>query len=176
MLDGRIYTLALPGGEQVSEPRKYAEGTSVEVTKSKADIERLVTNHGATGFMTAWDGSAEHPQSLVVFRLNGRMLKYVVKLPAERGYRRDPRGRPRKPAQVQSYVEAEHRRRWRALFLIIKAKLELVAASERDDAFDREFLCDIMLPNGQVAGDVLVPQVAASYETGAMPKLLPGGD
>lgn len=34
--------------------RRYAEGTSVSVAKSKVEVERLVKKHGATAFMTAW--------------------------------------------------------------------------------------------------------------------------
>ena len=36
-----------------NQPRRYAEGTEVDPAQSKADIERLVTAHGATGFCSS---------------------------------------------------------------------------------------------------------------------------
>ena len=33
-------------------------------------------------------------------------------------------------------------------------------------------MAHVVLPNGQTVGEVMVPQIAAAYETGTMPKLL----
>lgn len=156
----------------MTKVRRYAEGTSVEVTKSKADIEKLVTDNGATGFMSAWETTKKPHRSVVIFRLNERMLRYEVPLPDPQVYHHSEGGRARSKEQMRSKADEEHRRRWRALFLIIKAKLEIVASSEEEDSFDRVFLSDILLPDGTTAGDVLVPQLAQSYRDGKMPKLL----
>lgn len=61
---------------------RYAEGTSVEVEKSKADIERLVKQHGASGFMVAWEDMTDNGRSILMFRLRGRMLRYAVEKPS----------------------------------------------------------------------------------------------
>lgn len=55
--------------------------------------------------------------------------------------------------------------------MIIKAKLEMVYSG--DTTFEREFMADILLPDGTTVGEVMVPQLAASYADGAMPSLLP---
>lgn len=151
--------------------RRYAEGTKVDIATSKADIERLVTKHGASGFMTAWeDNDKGIGHSLVMFRLRGRMLKYVVEKPDPSKIRSTRGRKPKTPK-----AEAEHRRRWRALFLIIRAKLEMVMMSDDPGAFDREFMANILLPNNQTVGDAIVPKIIEAYETGNLPKLLPSG-
>lgn len=40
--------------------------------------------------------------------------------------------------------------------------------------FEQEFMAHIILPNGQSVGDYVLPQIAAAYEGGSMPRLLPG--
>lgn len=37
------------------KPRRYAEGTTVEVERSKMQIEELMRKHGATQFLNRWD-------------------------------------------------------------------------------------------------------------------------
>lgn len=150
--------------------RRYAEGTDVDVSKTKADIERLLSKHGATGFAHAWEGG----RSVLMFRLRGRMLRYEIECPNPERYAVTQKGRLRHKSELaEKAAEKEHKRRWRALYLIIRAKLEIVESSDAPSvAFDREFMAYICLPNGRTIGDVLVPQIARSYETGKTPKLL----
>jgi hypothetical protein len=63
------------------------------------------------------------------------------------------------------------RQRWRALLLVIKAKLEAVQGGITE--FDAEFLPHIVLPDGQTVGDWIIPQVNTAYELGEMPQALP---
>lgn len=162
-----------------ARPSRYAEGTTVEVARTRGEIEALLAKHGATGFLSAWAQQGEHMGAFIQFRLGERMIKYPVRYPepeevgGQRGKTNLRNGRPVKIAQEQ-----EWRRRWRALFLIIKAKIELVAGG--DSTVEREFLADILLPDGRTAGDVVSPELAAAYEQGAayqFPGLLlgPGG-
>lgn len=159
--------------------RRYAEGTNVEVSKTKSDIERLLTKHGATGFASAWEGGDNEKggRSVLMFRLRNRMLRYVIECPAPSNYKTTDKGRRRyKPALVIKAAENEHRRRWRSLYLIIRAKLEIVESSDDPSiTFDREFMADILLPNGRTVGDILAPEIVRSYDTGNMPKLLLSG-
>ena len=59
----------------------------------------------------------------------------------------------------------------RALYLIVKAKMEAVEAGI--STVEREFLYDIVLPDGRTAGEWLAPQIEAAYNSGDMPALLP---
>jgi hypothetical protein len=66
----------------------------------------------------------------------------------------------------------EVRRRWRALALAIKAKLEVVESGIAQ--FEEEFLSYLVLPGGETFGQKTIPHLTEIYETGKMPKLLPG--
>jgi hypothetical protein len=158
----------------VTQLRRYAEGTSVDVETSQLEIKRLVTRHGAQGFMVA-EGPREsdgRTVGFVQFQLHGRMVRYEREYPTLAEMKRKTDNHGTKQAQLEARQQQEWRRRWRALSLIIKAKLELVAGG--DVTFDREFLADIMLPKGGTVGQVLLPQLAESYRDGTMPRLLPG--
>lgn len=63
------------------------------------------------------------------------------------------------------------RAKWRALYLIIKAKLEAVESGI--STIEREFFYDIVLPDGNTVGEFLSPQLDMVYESGNMPPMLP---
>lgn len=95
--------------------RRYAEGTTVEVSTSKAELEELLRKHGATGFYSSWDD--ETKRSVVGFRLRERYLRFDVSYPT----RADVVPTPRMAnGWLERALVAEHRRRWRALLLIAK--------------------------------------------------------
>ena len=75
--------------------------------------------------------------------------------------------------QREQLAAAEWDRRWRALLLLCKAKLELVASGHSN--FEREFLADILLPNGETVADAMVPRLELAYRDGTMPLLLGTG-
>ena len=64
------------------------------------------------------------------------------------------------------------RQRWRALALVIKAKLEAVEAGIV--TFEEEFAMHMVLPNGQTVGEWVVPQINQAYELNQMPALMSG--
>lgn len=135
------------------KPHRYAEGTQIAVEKTRAEIERLVKNHGATSFGSlSSTGSAT-----ILFEINGRRIRFELPVPEIRDLRQR---------------EAEERRRWRCLLLSIKAKFETVANGIV--AFDEEFLANIVVPgSGETVGAWLAPQLANAYERGIkMPPLL----
>ena len=78
----------------------------------------------------------------------------------------------RSPEQVDAAWEQACRARWRALYLIIKAKLEAIESGI--STVEHEFLSDVVVPNGQTVGAFMAPQLEAAYTTGRMPALLPG--
>jgi hypothetical protein len=65
------------------------------------------------------------------------------------------------------------RQRWRALALVIKAKLEAVAAGIT--TIEDEFLAHIMLPDGSTVGEYTAPGLQLAYEHGEMPPMLAAG-
>ncbi len=149
----------------------FAAKTGVSVSKSREELEALLTRYGASSFASGWSGT----RSIIQFDFKGRRVRVVLELPtqSERRFTHTPgRGNPRPPADAMREWEQGCRARWRALALVVKAKLEAVESGIA--TFEQEFLAYVVLPNGQTAGEVLIPQIASSYEHGRMPPLLPG--
>ena len=66
----------------------------------------------------------------------------------------------------------QHRKsRWRALYLVIKAKLEAVDIGIT--TIEEAFLADTVLPDRRTVAEVMQPQIESAYSTGNMPPLLP---
>jgi hypothetical protein len=152
---------------------RYAEHTSVSADRSRSEIESTLRRYGADQFMYGWDQTS----AVVMFQADGRRVKFVLPLPDARSreFTHTPtRNTPRTTAQAEQAWEQACRQRWRALALVIKAKLEAVEAGIT--TFEDEFLANIMLPNGSTVGEWTRPQLTAAYEAGAMPALLPGSD
>lgn len=149
---------------------QYAANTSVSSEKSRGEIERTLTKYGANSFMYGWQESS----ALIGFRLNGKMIQFHLEMPDKNAdeFKLTPSGRRSRDsaAQLKAWEQAT-RQRWRALALVIKAKLEAVESGIT--TVEEEFLAHILLPNGQTAGSVLLPQIEESYKTGNMPALLP---
>jgi hypothetical protein len=154
----------------VAKTMKYAETTSVSSEKSRAEIEKVLTRYGATGFM--YGTTAEH--AVVAFECHGRRVRFDIDLPDRNSdeFTRTPtRGTRRSRDAQMAKFEQSVRQRWRALALVIKAKLEAVESGITE--FDEEFLAHIVLPSGGTVGQFMLPQVNKSYESGDMPPLLP---
>lgn len=150
----------------------YASGTEVSAERSKAEIERTLERFGADQFMSGWD--ADRRIAVVSFRLSGRMIRLTLPLPSadDPMVALTPSGRARTEAQRRDELAKETRRRWRALLLVIKAKL--TAVQDGISTLEREFLSDLVLPNGSTVSEWMAPQIAQAYEQGNMPALLPG--
>lgn len=148
----------------------YAADTSVSTERSRSEIERTLRRWGADQFMYGWTDRA----AIVGFVMQSRQVKFVVPMPDRnaREFTHTPtRGNRRSPAQQDEAYEQACRQRWRALNLVIKAKLEAVESGI--STFDVEFLGHLVLPNGQTVADTVVPRVVEAYETNTMPTLLP---
>jgi hypothetical protein len=72
-------------------------------------------------------------------------------------------------ARINSLIEQADRQRWRALYIVIRAKIEAVEAGIA--VFEQEFLAFVVLPNGLTIGDSLVPLLKEGRE---LPALGPG--
>lgn len=149
--------------------RAYAEGTSVPVEKSAAEIEGMVRKYGATAFARHW----ENARASVQFAMAGRIVRFELSIPTSQAdLGKTPTGRRRKA--TTSSVEQETRRRWRALALLIKAKLEAVHGNSGIQTFEREFLAYIVTESGRTIGEVVVPKMLDSEGefSAERPKLL----
>jgi len=154
----------------------YAQNTDVSIDRSKAEIEHILQRFGATGFMSGWD--SEKHTALISFRLRGRYMRFRLDLPDPA----DPvfvyakvnqshaRAR-RTPVQAHAAWEQACKERWRALALLIKAKLAAIESGVV--SLEDEFLANVMLPDQRTVGEWMQPQVQRAYESGVMPPLLP---
>lgn len=151
---------------------RYAERTDVPVDRSRAELERLLVAHGATGFAFGWDSGESRQQ--VMFRMADRMIRLTVQVPdsTDPTVSKTPTGRRRTAAQVAEQLQAEVRRRWRSLLLVTKARL--VAVEDGVQTLEEAFLADVVLPDGATVGEWLHPQLDTAYATAEMPALLPG--
>jgi len=158
----------------------YAKDTQVSADKSRAEIERTLQRYGATGFMYGYEG----PQAMVAFRMNGRMIRFLLPLPDRaapqfqtrtvtraNAYSRYERERKATPDEALDAWEQACRQKWRALALLIKAKLESIESGIA--TFEDEFLANTLLPDGQTVAQWMGPQVERAYLNGTMPALLP---
>jgi hypothetical protein len=120
----------------------FAEGTTVPVSKTRAEIEAMVMKHGATRFASGW---TEDSKAAISFALRGRLVRFVLALPTtdDAGKVR-LRGHPYRLSgdRLAKWLDAETRRRWRCLLLALKAKLEVVESGIA--TFDEEFLAHIV--------------------------------
>jgi hypothetical protein len=148
--------------------RRYAEGTTVSVEKSKQEIERALTRYGADGFMAGWD--AREAKATIMFRFRDKHVRIQLPLPKEADYKWPYGSTPKKK---ETFLEAATRQRWRALLLVVKAKLESVESKVA--TFEQEFLPYIVMPDGRTVGEIALPQIASAYESGrGGMRLLPG--
>lgn len=155
----------------------YAERTTVSTQASRADIERTLEKYGATAFVSGWD-QRQHVAT-VMFDIAHRRIRFVLPLPDPTSpeFTRTATGRSRSAAAQREEFERAQRQRWRALLLVIKAKLEAVEAGIT--TVDDEFLAHILVPGtDQTVGGSVGPDVARAYEVrGHRPLLaLPGAD
>jgi len=149
---------------------RHAAHTEVPADRSRTEIERTLTRYGATKFVYGWQDEA----AIIACELRGRQVKFALPLPskASRAFTLTPgRKRLRTPEQALQAWEQATRQCWRALALIIKAKLEAVASGVT--TFEDEFSARFMLPNGNTVGQWLHPQLVRAYETSRMPPILP---
>lgn len=149
---------------------KYAANTDVPSDRSRSEIEKTLQRYGATAFMYGWNGNV----ALIQFEMGNRRIKFQLQMPDpnSREFTHTDTGRLRKSQdQVGKAYEQATRQRWRALALVIKAKLEAVESGISE--FEEEFLAHIVLPNSQTVGEYSIPRIAQVYESGDMQPLLP---
>lgn len=136
----------------------YAKNTSVPIDRSQGEIRKIISKHGASGFVFGEQG----PLAVIGFEMQGRRIKFLLPMPT-------PPSKHANQASIKTY-EQLCRSKWRCLVLAIKAKLECVESGIT--TLEQEFMAHIVLPNGQTVGQAVLPQITQSYQDGKMPPLL----
>lgn len=145
----------------------YAKDTNVASEVSRLEIEKTLIRYGAENFAYATAAG----KAMIGFSMYGRQVKFFLPLPRKEKFTLTPTGRARTEKSQYDAWEQACRQRWRALLLVIKAKLEAVECGI--SVFEQEFMANIMLPDGSTVGELMLPQIAQAYETGTMPAMLP---
>lgn len=150
---------------------RYAKGTEVSPAKSKAEIEDTVTRYGATAFASGWMTD----RAVISFEMHGIRIKFVLPMPDPKDkafteYVSKGRTWLRTDTAAATLYQGAIRQRWRALALVVKAKLEAVESGI--SVFEDEFMANIVLPSGETVGEWMKPQIAIAYREGKMPPLL----
>ena len=122
----------------------YASRTEVPVAKSRGDIEALLRKAKASRVVHM----DEPLEAIVMFSLESRLIKFEIRVPGD---------------------ASDQRRRsiWRAVFLVIKAKIE--AVEQGITTIEQEWLAHVVLPDGKTVGQWIEPQLEVAYDRGVMP-------
>jgi len=150
---------------------RYASETTVSIAQSRAEIENIVTKYGASQFFSGWDAH----NTVIGFTAEARQVRFHLPLPDKKDKKyhvTGARGLARAPEAALKAWEQDCRQRWRALALVIKAKLEAVECGIT--TFEEEFLAHIVLPVGKTVGQHVHAPIAAAYDSGKMQPLLLG--
>lgn len=144
-------------------PGEYASSTDTSSASSRAEIERTVLRFGADQF-AYFTGIG---QAAVAFVLHDRQVRFTISLPDRNDseFTRTPgRGFERSAKAAVAAYEQAVKQKWRALNLVIKAKL--VAVDEGIVTFEQEFGMHFVLPGGQTVADLVVPYMTHAIESG----------
>lgn len=141
---------------------RYASETTVTVDKTIGDLRKIVSRYGATEygvFTSEMTGG-------VMFTLKERRIKISMIMPTKEESRIDSAGR-RMQFNQQRY-DKQIRQRWRALLLVVTAKLEGVQSGI--ETVEQAFMPYLLLPNGSTVGEAVLTQI----QSGVLPLLSTG--
>jgi len=130
---------------------RFAAQTRVPTEQTRTEIERTLSRYGATAFAYM----TQQGRAIIAFEAAKRRIKITVPMPAGDG------DKDRQQA----------RQRWRALLLVIKAKLESVESGI--ETLEEAFYANIVMPDGKTIYEATRDHVAVAYDSGQVQKLLP---
>lgn len=142
---------------------RYAANTSVDSSSSRAEIERTLVRYGAEAFSYGWDKG----QAAIQFVKADRTIRFVLPMPdrESKEFTHTPtRGTKRTASAANDEYEKAVRQRWRALALMVKAKLEGVEAGIV--TFEEEFMPHVVLPGGKTVYETIQEDVTRALSTG----------
>lgn len=153
----------------------YASGTAVSSDRSKNEIEHTLKRYGADQFVSGWRDNA----TMIGFRMGNRMVRFILPLPVPGDFktikckrRGNEYTKSRSDSAALVACDQETRRRFRALALVIKAKLEAVASGIT--TFEEEFLAHIVLPGGMTVYEQAREELNLAFKNEQPPELLLG--
>ncbi len=151
----------------------YAQNTQVSTDRSLSEIKSTLMRYGADQFavMESRDSAS------VAFTYSARHVRFDLAMPRrdDEAFTRTPTGKARVASAAESEWEKACRQRWRALALVVKAKLEAVEAGI--STFDQEFFAHLVLPGGKSVFEQVAPAVAKAIEGDPAPLLqITGGE
>lgn len=138
--------------------RRYAIKTEVPVQRSRQEIENLLERYGGEAFAFASDSG----RAIIGFRIasdTGRKVHVKIELPL-----------PKPDGLSERQLAQEQRSAWRSLVLIVKAKLEACATGI--STIEREFMADLVMPDGRTLTQHLGLQIDRMLESGKQAPLL----
>lgn len=170
--------------------QRFAKNTRVPWEETRKQIERVLMQYGAGGFGYAWDRRPEpnpdagrfgQPKTIerdivfITFKMPG---KPEAKAEADKAWRAIKMTVPMPTLVEAGGSQDRHgkaiRQRWRAMLLVIKAKLEGVACGI--ESLDHAFLADIVTDSGETVSQRFIPQLEAIYRGPKTPLLTAGGE
>ena len=126
---------------------RYAAQTKVPVAKSRMEIENTINRYKAEQFGIA----LSKDKAMIQFRISTWLVRFILPLPAD---------------------EQSQRQRWRALALVLKAKLE--AVESKITTLEEEFEAHIVMPDGKTVHEHLASKLKEIQASGHIPQdLLP---
>lgn len=149
---------------------RYARETTVDPGRSRAEIEKTISRYGAGSFGYITDGD----KAQIAFQANGRRIRMAITMPPLGLFATNKSGKKVAPKAMEAAHQKAVRQIWRALALVVKAKLEAVESGVA--TFEQEFLAYTLLPSGQTVGEQLVPKLDLIVATGKVPALLSAGE
>lgn len=139
---------------------RYASGTTVSVERSIGELRTIMTRYGVKEIGILTTATAVD----VLFTLKGRNIKISIALPRREETQRDAAGRPMRFSKER--YEKAVRQRWRALLLLVKARLEAIELGI--ETVEQAFMPYLLLPDGKTTvGDAVIGQITG----GALPLL-----
>ena len=139
--------------------RRYAKQTRVPASRTREEIARTLERYGADQFVYAENKKCGQ----VGFVYNNKSIRFDVEFPPlpDSGLQADENRR-----------QQEIRSIWRAVLLVLKAKLEAIETGIT--TFEEEFLAHILLPDGRTVGATVLPRVEETLIGHQVPLLGPG--
>ena len=152
--------------------QRYANDTKVDPVRTRAEIERTLQRWGIAEFISGVVPGGP----VIAFKYKGLTVRIQVQLPLED----DPevvytpaKGLKRSAGEQKRVYEQLVRQRWRAMLLLLKAKLESIELGIA--SFEGEFLPYMVLPSGETVTERLMPEIYHALESGESFPMLPPG-
>lgn len=142
----------------------YAQRTKVPESRSKAEIDQLLEQHGCDGL----GNYAKGDKCNIMFEIGALRVRVDVEFPPRSSFASTETGLDRSESAADQAFSQERRRIWRAMLLSIKAKLTSIESGI--STIEQEFLPFVVCDNDKTLGEQILPKLLEARTTG---KLLP---